>query len=123
MDDLFLMIRACVTLPDEATPRLALADLIQERGEPARAARLRQDGVWVTTPRGYLAWEWGPGPLSRTVVWKRWPAEGSDAPACSDCPARRGLLYTSCPYNREINDQDVRLWLCVRCYNNRAADI
>lgn len=123
MDDVFLMIRACATAPDEATPRLALADLLQERGDARRAAALRLNGQWVTTDRGYLAWQWGVGAYGRTVVLKSWPPTAADRPRCSDCSTSRGLEYTSCPYNREIHDTDVRLWLCDHCHDKRAADI
>ena len=52
------------------------------------------------------------------------PTRKGDVPKgkCDDCGAP-GAEYTTCPYAEEINDEEIWLWLCDDCYQERCDDI
>lgn len=47
-----------------------------------------------------------------------------DSNACNDCGEYKSdVEYTTCPYEEEINNKQIWVWLCSDCCRERCRDI
>jgi len=42
---------------------------------------------------------------------------------CQDCGTEENVELTSCPYAKEVDEEDVKVWLCEDCLKERADNI
>lgn len=135
MSDRNALIEACLTNPDEDTPRLALADWLDEHGDQddrELADRLRrglpQWSYWRLEPgmcpeHKLLLWvsRLRVGESERTIPVRSDYARPPGRPPfeCLDCSRFDGIELLPEPGRAELDGVDAREWLCVRCYNYR----
>ncbi len=43
--------------------------------------------------------------------------------ACEDCGIELAIEKRECPYNKQMGGFSRKIWLCDRCYDQRAADV
>ena len=135
MSDRSALIEACLTNPDEDTPRLAFADWLDEYGGPTDrelADRLRrglpQQSYWRLEP--------GMDPEHKLLLWASRLCVSEPERAilvrgdyarppgrppfeCLDCSRLDGIELLPEPAQAELDGVDAREWLCVDCYNYR----
>lgn len=98
MSDLDALVAAALDRPCDDTPRLVLADWLDDHGHPDRGLALRLPGWWAVVPAGVARGLYGypAAPRGRYLVWQpdavRRPELLSHArdPACVLAPVRRG---------------------------------
>ena len=115
------MHRACITQPEEDTPRLVLADWYEENDRPDLAAALRERGYWRVNADGLLAWVdyW----RSELAVFGLWPWPTEPLPSCAHCRLNGEIDLRPNPYREEICNEILWEWCCADCRQNLLDDI
>lgn len=129
------LIRSCLEAPEDAAPRLALADYLEEFGGLAadQAAALRDGaGEWLLGPRRMVVW------LFPDATWASRFASGDRNLICVVPSQRIGLLVGDAPPDawpscrlcatpRDLRVRQGGLWMCEAClgrpHNGRVSHV
>lgn len=139
MNDRALLYEAIYAHPDEDTPRLMLADHLDEHGEPARAELIRIQCEWIRDPRKELAERESVILREYGREWRRarrgprcihcggtgevmWPSEDGGSPPlkCPDCDRGRvaGFVIPNPQYIRGMK----RITAALEAVGSRGED-